>query len=203
MALRQALEDVLTQVATIQVETADRVQTTLHTRVWNNQVERLRAGTSQVYQMPCALVETITDTGQARPIGGGYYSIPIVFRVHILNMHLNTEGSFEQDLTIYALRDAVASKLNRFKPDACGFLALSMETPDFDHDALYHYSMDFETELIDSSGSDDDTSTGVFIQSPAPLDLIIEDEDENQINPHAPLDLIIEDEDENQINPHA
>ena len=48
MALRQALEDVLTQVATIQVETADQVQTTLHTRVWNNQVERLRAGTSQV-----------------------------------------------------------------------------------------------------------------------------------------------------------
>lgn len=185
MALRQAIQDVLTRLSAISVTTADQQQTTLYTRIWNNQVEKLRQGASQVFPMPCAFVETMVESGQARPIGGGYTSIPIVFRIHFLNMHLNTEGSFEQDLTIYSLRDAGMRKLNQFKPSGCGYLALALEMQDFDHDALHHYYIDFETEFIDSTGSIDDADTGVFIDSPAPLALTIKDENENQINPHA------------------
>lgn len=174
MGLAIMTQDVLTQLATIDTVSADQVEGQLHVRLWNSQLDRMTEGSSYVVPMPSAFVEMMLDRDQSYNIGQGVTRIPLTVRVHLLQQHFNTEGSFDQDLIVFTLRDAVVRKLQMFKPFHCSMLSLGSEAPDYEHDNIYHYVIDFYGEFTDLTGSKLDAETGQFIQNTPPITLQVD-----------------------------
>lgn len=171
MGLAIMTQDVLTRLATIDTVSADQVEGQLHVRLWNNQLDRMIEGSGYVVPMPSAFVEMMLDRDQSYNIGQGVTRIPLTVRVHLLQQHFNTEGSFDQDLLVYVLRDAVVRKLQLFKPSNSSTLSLGSESPDYAHDNIYHYVIDFYGEFIDFTGSKFDEDTGLYIENTPPIAL--------------------------------
>jgi hypothetical protein len=173
MGLKATIQDFQTKLATIQQATPDGVTTDLFNRMWNNQIEQLRAGAIEAIPVPCTFLEPILTQSQHAAIGQGVCAFDILFRVHILHSHYNTEGSFEQNMLVFDLRDKIVRTLNRFKPVMCSQLDKVSEGLDFDHDNIYHYIIDFNCHFVDLTGSDQDDETGQYTVSVPPLALII------------------------------
>jgi hypothetical protein len=85
--------------------------------------------------------------------------------------YLNEDGTFEQDLEIFDLRDKILALLSQYQPTACSPLACISEEQDFDHDNLYHYILSFITNFTDSKASPYDIGRGIFIESEPPTTL--------------------------------
>lgn len=164
MALKETIQAILTHLATIDVVTADGITVPLYARVWNNQVDYIRSGQLQVFQTPAVYVEFVM--GEGGNIGQNYNGNEVVLRFHLVHNHYNTEGSFEQDLLIFDLRDLVCALLNRYKCIHLSPLQKLTEQQDFSHDNIYHYIIDYSTHFVDDL---DDAISSPLILSVPPI----------------------------------
>jgi hypothetical protein len=180
-AILQPIQDILTKLATMQVVNGDGQTVNLHTRVWNNQLRFEHEGKLYNFPKPAAFLEVINEA-QYNELGIGFQSCDVGFRVHIIHEYYNADGTFEQDLTIFALRDAVVALLSHYTPTACGPMVRTHETQEYDHDNIYHYVIDFVTHFIDSKGSKYDPATGKYIDygPPTNLNLVVTEQKDGQ-----------------------
>ena len=170
--IKQPLQDVLAKLATLDVTNRDGQTVKLYSRIWNNQVEFELQGDSYVYPKPAAFVEVVNNAVYEE-IGVGFASCDVVFRIHLVHEFYNQDGTFEQDLEIFDLRDKIIALLNHFKPTACGLLVRMNETASYEHTNIYEYLIDFGCNFTDSKGSPYDQQAGKFIQKDPPTDLNI------------------------------
>lgn len=162
MALKQTIQAILAHLATINVVTADSVTVPLFARVWNNQVEYSKTGELQVFQTPAVFLEWMTNEGGN--IGQNYNGNDVTLRFHLVHVNYNTEGSFEQDLVVFDLRDTVCALLNRHKYIHLSPLQKVIEQQEFTHDNIYHYTIDYNTHFVDTI--DDAISADLTVSVP-------------------------------------
>ena len=153
--IKQSILDVMTQLSTINVITADLSTGPLYVRIWNNQIQLLKDGKGYVFQRPAAFVEVIPNPNY-EVIGLGFLSADLGFRIHLVHDYYNQEGTFEQDLTIFDLRDKVIRCLAQFVPSMCGAMNTVGENQETGHDNIYHYTIDYKVNFIETLNSNYD-----------------------------------------------
>lgn len=140
-------------------------------RIWNNQINYEKDGQLYNFPKPAAFLEVINDPIYEQ-LGLGFQSSDVGWRIHICHEFYDAQdGSFEQDLPIFDLRDKVVAKLSLFEPTACGPLTRVAETQDYEHDNIYHYIIEFVCNFIDSKGSPYDPDSGSYIDKQPPTAL--------------------------------
>jgi hypothetical protein len=170
--IKAPLQDILTKLATIQVTNGNGNTVDLYARVWNNQIENEKAGETYLYPKPAAFIE-ITSPVIFEEIGQNFRSADIGITIHLVHEYYNQDGTFEQDLQVFDLRDQVIAALSQFKPTGCGQMVATGEQQDFDHDNIYHYIISFVCNFIDSKGSPYDLGRGIYIEKEPPTDVNI------------------------------
>lgn len=134
-------------------------------RIFNDQINRERDGKYPNYAKPAAFVEILTDIEWGQ-LAEGNSSADLGFRTHIVHeFYDDQEGNFEQDVIVFDLRDKVIAALMLFEPTACGAMQKVTEVPDYSHDNLYVYLVDFVTHFVDDKGAK------ITIEKPAPTTL--------------------------------
>lgn len=168
--VRQFFESILTRLGTITVTNQDGQSVPMYARVWNNQVEREREGETYNYPKPAAFVEVVAPLDMEEG-GQNMRTARMVVNIHIVHEFYNEDGTFEQDLVIFDLRDKVVAALSQFRPTGSGMLVSNGETPDYDHDNIVHYVVSYVCEFVDSKGSPYDPGRGIYIEKQPPTDL--------------------------------
>jgi hypothetical protein len=110
-------------------------------------------------------------------LGKGYRESDVNWIVHIVMEQLDAaDGTMEQNLTIFDLKDTVVALLSGQRPPGCSSLFSTREEQDFKHTNVYHFKVHFKCGFIDSIGSPFDA--GVidknFEAAPLPLELVID-----------------------------
>ena len=153
----------------------------MYSALWNNQLELLLQGEAIVFPRPAAFVEVVPFSLQT--IGLGVRSAELTLRIHLIHDFYNMDGTYDQDLTIFDLRDMVLANhdnpvnpgLSGFVPSGCGSLNCSQETPDSNHGNLTHYILDFNCNFTDSKGSPYDVNANRIIDTANPdMDLTVQ-----------------------------
>ena len=171
--IKAPLQDLLTRLTTLQVVNGDGNTVSLYTRVWNNQIRYETDGTLYNFPKPAAFIEVVSPA-TFETVGQGYQSCDVNFRIHLSHENYNNEGTFEQDLLIFDLRDRVRALLTGFKPTNCGPLNVIAEQQDYEHDNCYHYILDFVTNFTDTTGSKLDANhPDKYVESVPPTTLIL------------------------------
>lgn len=155
------IEDLLAKIAT---------NTTLkYVRVFNNQFAQMENGDVETFPMPCAFIEILSPNPYDQ-LGIGYTIGELVTRVHIGMVEYDAQdGTFEQNLSIFALRDAIIALLQYYQPVGASKLMKIAETQDYEHTNVYHYMIDFKCSFVDSAGRTD----GDLIEKDPPTDLVV------------------------------
>lgn len=152
--IKDPLLDILSKLSTLQATNSDQQLANIFSRVWNNQYLNEQEGKTQYYPKPAAFVEIVMPVS-FEVLGEGYRSADIAFRIHIVHEFFNADGTFEQDLLIYELRDLIIKALHLYSPSGCGALTAVSEEQDYDHTNVNHYIIDFVCNFIDATGSTD------------------------------------------------
>lgn len=122
-------------------------------RIWNNQPKAEKDGQYVAYPKPACFVQVMTGAEWAA-LQGGNTASDLVMLFHIIHEYYDAaDGTFEQDLPVFDLRDSVLAKFTLFKPSGCGPFSLVMDTQDEDHDNIYEYIVGFATHFIDTAGA--------------------------------------------------
>jgi hypothetical protein len=167
----QPITDIVAILRTILVVNGDGNTVTPHVRIWNNQVRFEHEGKQTNFIKPAFFLEVVNDV-QYEELGKGFQAADVGFRVHIVHEYYDAQdGTFEQDLPIFDLRDKVRAKLSLVEVTACGPLCVVREGQDYEHTNIYHYIIEFVCNFIDSKGSPLDPSAGKYIDSTPPLTL--------------------------------
>lgn len=168
--IKAPLLDILTKLATLDVTNGDGQTVKLYSRVWNNQLNSERDAKIYDYPKPAAFVEFITPVTFTE-MGGNFGNADIGVNVHLIHEYYNADGTFEQDMLVFDLRDKIVALLSQYKPTACGLMVRVNEQQDFDHDNLYHYIIGFAVNFVDSKSSPYDPQAGKYIDSATPTTL--------------------------------
>lgn len=163
--IKQPILDILSRLAAISVHSQEGGSTSLYSRVWNNQLDFMKDGSGYVFPRPAAFIEVLTNFSI---IGLGVRSADIGVRVHLVADYYNLDGTLDQDLLIFDLRDTIISPkygLSQYCPTACGPLNCIGEEQDFSHDNVYHYILNFVCNFTDSKGSRYDPDSGFYISA--------------------------------------
>lgn len=166
--IKQVIQDVLTRLSAIQVRNQDGNLVPIYARVWNNQLETMLDGSNYPFPRPAALVEILTNFTL---VGLGVRSADLGIRVHLIHDYYNQDGTMEQDLVIFDLRDMILSPnlgLSQYCPTACGTLNCVGEEQDFNHTNVYHYILNFICNFTDDKGSKYDPTTGFYVYETDP-----------------------------------
>jgi hypothetical protein len=168
------IKDLLTKLSTLTVNNGDGNSVPLYARIWNNQIRDTEHGKIYDYPKPCVFLEIINEA-KYEEIGCGFQSCDLGIRCHLVHEFYNQDGTFEQDLSIFDLRDSLVSLLSFYTPTACGPMIRTGESQDYSHSNLYHYIVDFITNFTDSKGSAYDAASGKYIYTtpPTQLELIV------------------------------
>lgn len=174
--IKQPIKDILDLLRTIPVTNGDGYNVAPVVRLWNNQITKLKEGMQEVFPMPAFFVEV----GQLnfQNIGQGFRSGELNFKVHIAHEFYDaTDGTFEQDLLVFDLRDKVIGYLSSMTPTSCSPLEATGEGIDNDHDNIYHYVIEFTCNFTDSIASKEDISNPYAnIYSNHPTQLILNEQ---------------------------
>lgn len=142
-------------------------------RVWNNQLERLEKSEDYAFPRPAAFLEVINPAAYDL-IGIGFSASDIIFSIHIIHeLYDSQDGTMDQNLEVFELRDKVLASLAGYEPTACSKLFFIAEQQDYDHDQLYHYVIDFKCSFIESHTSPYDPNAGKFVDSVPPTTLVV------------------------------
>lgn len=157
----------------MEVQNMDMEVVPLYTRVFNNQINRQRAGKGAAVPLPAAFVEVLAPESYNRLLNGVSES-DLIFRIHLVHWFADAQdGTFDQDLLIFDLRDRVIALLSNYQLTACGNLVLLAETQDYDHDDVYVILMDFKTGFIDTKGSPHDDCRPEYSRHKPPVTLTL------------------------------
>ncbi len=144
--IKQPILDIMQRVR-------DTIPEFLHVRVWNNQLSYNRSGQIYEFLKPACFVEVI-NSPQYEAIGGGWTGADLGITFHIVHEHYDSmDGTFEQDLVVFDLRDKVLEFITLFKPSGCSHMTLTGEEQDYEHDNLYHYQVSFVCNFTDNTGA--------------------------------------------------
>lgn len=166
------IKDLLSKLSTLQVTNGDGNSVNLYARIWNNQIKEEDSGKLYIFPKPATFLEIINEA-KYEEIGCGFQSCDLGLRIHLVHEFYNNDGTFEQDLSIFDLRDNIVSLLSFYTPTACGPMIRTGESQDHTHSNIYHYIIDFITNFTDSKGSVYDPATGRYLYSTPPTDLTI------------------------------
>jgi len=167
MGISQPIGDILSKLSAIQVFNNDSQTVPLYSRIWNNQLRNIKDGKDYTWPRPAAFVE-IVSPATYEVIGLGFRSADLGIRIHLIHEFYNQDGTFEQDLIVFDLRDTILANLSQYCPTACGAMNCIREEQDYDHDNLYHYILEFVCNFIDSKGSPFDPSLNNYDETANP-----------------------------------
>lgn len=167
----QPIIDIVTLLRTIMVTNGDGQSVVPYVRIWNNQVRYEHEGNQTNFPKPAFFLEVVNDV-QYEELGKGVQAADVGFRVHIVHEYYDAQdGTFEQDLPVFDLRDKIRATLSLVEVTACGPLCVVREGQDYEHTNIYHYIIEFVCNFIDSKGSPLDPPAGKYIDSTPPLGL--------------------------------
>jgi hypothetical protein len=147
--IKPAIQDVLTRLNDIIDSNGITLLPTV--RIWNNQLAYERKGEYPDFAKPAAFVEVINNVDYHQ-LGGGMQIADIGFNIHLVHEWYDAQdGTFEDDLVVFDLRDNIVTALSYFMPTGCNEMIRTSETVDNDHDNLYHLIIQFVTNLVDST----------------------------------------------------
>lgn len=173
--IKQPMADILALLGTMQVVNQDNQTVGLYARVWNKQVKKNLEGKTYSHPMPAAFLEVISPVTY-QVMGQKYRNADVSFRIHLAHEFYDAQdGTMEQDLAIFDLRDQVLALLTGFVPAGCGDLNCMVEGQDDDHDNVYEYILDFVANFTDSKGSPLDPSRTVYTPSVPPIALEVDE----------------------------
>lgn len=162
--LREPLQDILTKLHSIVVPNQEGSYSGLYARVWNNQLRDIREGKIYEWPRPAAFVELVSPITFVN-ISAGVRTAELTINIHLIHDYYNAEVTFEEDLTIFDLRDKLLLELIDYVPTGCGTMLCVSESVDNDHDNLYHYVLQFTTHFRDSGNSRYLDAAGKFIDT--------------------------------------
>jgi len=170
--VKQPIQDLLTKLKTLTVTNGDGSTVSPHVRVWNNQIAYLKDGKGVAFPMPAFFVEVVNNATY-EIIGQGFRNADLSFRIHIAHEFYDAQdGTFEQDLPVFDLRDQIIANITGFEPAACGPLNCVSEQQDYEHDNIFVYVCDFVCNFTDSIASRYDSDhPQAYIDSVPPTDL--------------------------------
>lgn len=167
-AIKDTLVDVLAKLSTLSVTNEDGNTSNLFVRIWNNQVQYEEEGKLESYPKPAAFLEVVTGAAY-EILGEGYRKVDLALRVHLVHIFYNNEGTFEQDLAIFDLRDSLLKLFHLYKPVGCSSFIAIAEEQDFSHTNVYHYIITFICSLVDDAAAKEYDET----TPPSELDLSV------------------------------
>lgn len=173
--IKEPIQSLLAKLTTINVVTPDGITKPLYSRIWNNQLRQLIDGESYSFQRPACFVEVINSVNY-EILGQGLRAADLGFRLHLIHDFYNLDGTMEQDLSIFDLRDSLLLALRKFCPTACGPINCIREEQDYEHENVYHYVLDYVCCFIDSKASDYDETSPLLRESEPNPDMDLETE---------------------------
>lgn len=173
--IKDCLSTISSKLTTMQVVNQDNQTVPLYVRIWNNQVRYEKEGKGTVYPKPAAFIEVISPA--TYEVMGQYYrNSDLSIRIHMVHEFMDaSDGTMEQDLEIFNLRDQVIALLSGFTPAGCGPLNCMVESQEYDHDNIYEYVLDFVCNFTDSKASPLDPASTRYTQSVPPLTLEVDE----------------------------
>lgn len=137
----------------ITVTNGDYKEVEPHIRIWNNQVDEEKEGQTYDFPKPAFFIEIIPEV-EYMAEGMGTAAADIGIKIHIVCESLNaSDGTMEQDLLVYDLRDKIVSLFVGFNPFSCSAMMLVSENPDYGHTNIFHYTVGFVCNYVDIEGS--------------------------------------------------
>lgn len=154
------------------------VEGVVHCRMWNNQLERVMKGEMQLFDMPAVFIEFITSDTNGSSMGGGVQIFnPVIFKLHILHKQYDAgDGTFEQNLDVYDLKDLIYKKVYKLQPgltdetNPIGSCIRISEEQDYQHHIVYHYIQTYQTTFVDF-GMEEPVNGIEWSPNPMPLEL--------------------------------
>lgn len=122
---------------------------------WNNQLESLKAKDTEAnimysFSLPALFIEFVNLETEQLGNGNQLYA-NLVVRIHILHRQEDAgDGTMEQNLTVFSLRDAVQIALQNFRPPGASEFIRQKQEMDYHHNNIYHYVMDYGCTLVDT-----------------------------------------------------
>ena len=116
-------------------------------RLFNNQFDKSNAdeGNEQAFPYPCVFIEFPSDNPMTSS-GSGAKRLQVLVRVHIGFISYKLE-----DTTIFDVAEEVQIALEGYTTDGITPLTYLGQNMDYDHDNVYIYSFDFETQWSDET----------------------------------------------------
>ena len=153
--MKAVLLALLNQLATATTLANDTVYGK-YVRMWNNQIAQCydeKGQRVESFPMPAAFLEI--TTGEIKQLGdGSQHYDPLMITVHLLHWQLDAgDGTFEQNLDVFGIKDEIYTVLQDFVPTVTGFgfsrLWRVSEKQDYDHPGVYHHITTFQSSMLD------------------------------------------------------
>jgi hypothetical protein len=156
MGLKLFINSILTHAEAIPVSGG-----TFHVDIWNNQVQFMRDQTIEAIPLPALFVEVLFSDGghDAERMTARQVQV----RLHIVMEKMNVEGYFGRNTDIYDYRDLVLQYFSKWHASTAGYpydftpFQYTGEQPQYDHDNLYEYVLEFSTNFSQILGNYQDT----------------------------------------------
>lgn len=172
--IKQPIQDILAKLSTLQFLNQDNQTVALFARIFNDQYKKLDKGEIQTFPLPAGFLQVLNPLNLKR-IGAGFDAADVIFRIHLGHWFTDAmDGTFEQDLPIFDLRDQVVALLSDFQPSGCGLLMHTADNQNYEHTNVYVYELDFNCHFIDSKGSPYDPASTVYKDSIPPTGIEID-----------------------------
>ena len=134
---------------------------TFHVDIWNNQVQYMRDQQLEAVRLPALFVELQFSNGGHDAERMTAREVQV--RLHIVMEKMNAEGYFGRNTDIYDLRDLVLQYFSKWHTSTAGNqydftpFQYTGEQPQYDHDNLYEYVLEFSTTFSQVLGNYQDT----------------------------------------------
>ena len=173
--LKDIITDLRDFIGSMFITTGDGEVVDIKSVMWNNQLERVKAGELTLPRYPCVYLEVLPQQWQT--LGMTYLAADVTFRVHLIHQEFDAmDGTQDQNMNVYDLRKRLMQWFALYKTLGCGRMVPVNEEQDYNHDNLYHYIIDFKAHVIESTIFANTGSSGSFIvkEPPTDLDLTVE-----------------------------
>lgn len=128
-----------------------------HVDIWNNQVQYMRDQQIEAIPLPALFVEVLFSSGGHD--ADVLTTREVQVRAHIVMEKMNMEGKFARNTEIYDMRDLVLQYFSKYHESVNGLsyeftpLQYTGEQPQYDHDNLYEYVLEFSTMFSQNLGT--------------------------------------------------
>jgi hypothetical protein len=129
--------------------------------VYNAQIDRALLGISSLPLMSCFVeIDNIKEFNLSQKLTG----VDIKITIHIAHNELDaTDGTLDQNLNIFSIRDKVHKFFLNLHLPNCGPILYNNENQQYNHTNLYHYVNSYNCHWIDISAYEDNSVPGGYI----------------------------------------